>query len=130
MRPLRIGGNQNKPKDIRAGRNFVDEFANKIKFEGIEKIECDTAFDNNDMTSAGTGLFHRTTALAMAALRLGVLLEVGATKGHRIAPGISARGCTSMPPQKIRSKSSAIVRRASFATIRIIRSWKSLKPFL
>jgi hypothetical protein len=74
---VRTGRNQNKPKDVQARRNFFDWVANKIEFDGIEKVERDTAFDNNHMTSAGIRLLHKTSVPAMEGLRPGVLLETG-----------------------------------------------------
>lgn len=71
------GRNHNKPKDIRARKEFYDWVAKKIDIDGIEKIERDKAFDNKAMTSAGIRLFYKTTPPAMEGLRPGVLLEAG-----------------------------------------------------
>lgn len=74
---VRTGRNHNKPKDVQARRTFFDWVASEIVFDGIEKVERDTAFDNNHMTSAGIRLFHKTSVPAMEGLRPGVLLELG-----------------------------------------------------
>jgi Nucleotidyl transferase AbiEii toxin, Type IV TA system len=76
-RQVRTGRNHNKSADVRARREFFDWAAKEIAFDGIEKVERDTAFDNRHMTSAGIRLFHRTAVPAMKALKAGVLLEVG-----------------------------------------------------
>lgn len=76
-RQLRIGRNHNKPKDVQARRKFFDWIAKEIAFDGVEKVERDTAFDNKHMTSAGIRLFYKTTVPAMKGLRPGVLLEAG-----------------------------------------------------
>jgi hypothetical protein len=76
-RPIRTGRNHNKPNDIRARGEFYDWVARKIRIDGIEKVERDTAFDNKDMTSAGIRLFYKPLVPAMQGLRDGVLLEAG-----------------------------------------------------
>jgi Nucleotidyl transferase AbiEii toxin, Type IV TA system len=75
--PLRTGRNHNKAKDVKARRDFFDGVAKKIAFDGIEKVERDTEFDNRNMTSAGIRLSYETLVPAMKGLRPGVLLEAG-----------------------------------------------------
>ena len=76
-RQVRTGRNHNKAKDVRARKDFFDWVAKKIGFDGIEKVERDTAFDNMHLTSAGIRLFYKTSVPAMEGLRPGVLLEAG-----------------------------------------------------
>ena len=76
-RRVRTGRNHNKATDVRARREFFDWVAKEIVFDGIEKVERDTAFDNKHMTSAGIRLFYKTTVAAMEGLTAGVLLEAG-----------------------------------------------------
>jgi hypothetical protein len=77
-RQVRIGRNHNKAKDIRARKDFYDWLVNKkIDIDGINKVERDTAFDNNKMTSAGIRLSYKTHVEAMEGLKSGVLLEAG-----------------------------------------------------
>jgi len=76
-RQIRIGKNHNKAKDVRARKDFFDWVAKKISFDGIEKVERDTAFDNKHLTSAGIRLSYKTTTEGMEGLKPGVLLEAG-----------------------------------------------------
>ena len=76
-RQVRTGKNHNKAKDVRARRDFFDWVAKQISFDGIEKVERDTAFDNMHMTSAGIRLTYKTSTEGMEGLRPGVLLEAG-----------------------------------------------------
>jgi predicted nucleotidyltransferase component of viral defense system len=76
-RQIRIGKNHNKAKDVQARKDFFDWVAKKISFDGIEKVERDTAFDNKHLTSAGIRLSYKTTTEGMEGLKPGVLLEAG-----------------------------------------------------
>ncbi len=60
-RGVRTGPNHDKPAHIESRRAFYDWLANeKIRIDGIEKVERDTAFDNPKLFSAGIRLFYRT----------------------------------------------------------------------
>jgi len=59
-RQVRTGRYHNKAKDIRARKDFHDWVAKKISFNGITKVERDTAFDNRNMTSAGIRLSYKS----------------------------------------------------------------------
>jgi hypothetical protein len=77
-RQVRTGRNHNKAKDIRGRKDFYDWLANKkIRIDGINKVERDTAFDNKKMTSAGIRLSYKTHVETMEGLKSGVLLEAG-----------------------------------------------------
>ena len=81
---VKIGPNHNKPAHIESRRRFYNWLANvKIRIDGIERVERDTAFDNDRLTSAGIRLFYPTHVEAMAGLKEGVLLEAGF---DRVAP--------------------------------------------
>jgi hypothetical protein len=68
---------QTKRSHIQSRRNFYDWLAKTIRIDGVEKVERDTAFDNDDLFSAGIRLSYKSSANAMVGLKPGVLLEVG-----------------------------------------------------
>lgn len=74
---VKTGRNQNSPAHVQSRRDFYDWLAKTIRIDGIERVERDTAFDDRLLRSAGIRLIHKTLVLAMAGLKLGVLLEVG-----------------------------------------------------
>lgn len=77
-RDVKTGRNQTKPAHIQSRRDFYDWLAKeKIRIDGIEKVERDTDFDNKDMFSAGIRLTYLAHADAMQGLKPGVLLELG-----------------------------------------------------
>jgi hypothetical protein len=72
---VKTGRNQNSPAHVQSRRDFYDWLAKTIRIDGIERVERDTAFDDRLLRSAGIRLIHKTLVLAMAGLKLGVLLE-------------------------------------------------------
>jgi hypothetical protein len=76
-RDVKTGRNQDSPAQVRSRKEFYDWLAQKIRIDGIEKVERDTAFDTNKYFSGGIRLFYKTSAKAMDGLKPGVLLEVG-----------------------------------------------------
>src|SRR5262245_33071509 len=77
-RAVKTGKNQNNPAQIKTRTDFYDWLAKAIEFEGITKVERDTAFDDvPNYRSAGIRLNYTTVVEAMEGLREGVLLEVG-----------------------------------------------------
>lgn len=77
-RNVKTGRNQRKPAHIQSRKDFYDWLASeKIRIDGIERVERDTAFDNRDMFSAGIRLTYSVSAGAMPGLKPGVLLELG-----------------------------------------------------
>jgi Nucleotidyl transferase AbiEii toxin, Type IV TA system len=76
-RNVKTGRNQTKRAHVESRKNFYDWLATTIRIDGIEKVERDTAFDNNDFFSAGIRLFYKSTTERLKGLREGVLLEVG-----------------------------------------------------
>lgn len=69
--------NQNKDSHVRSRKDFYDWLANKIKINGIEKVERDTAFDDRLYRSGGIRLFYKSHVKALDVLKPGVLLEAG-----------------------------------------------------
>jgi hypothetical protein len=76
-REVKTGKNQTKPAHIQSRRNFYDWLAQTIKIDGIDKVERDEAFDNATLMSAGIRLTYKPHTEALAALRPGILLELG-----------------------------------------------------
>lgn len=76
-RDVKTGRNQDKPAHIKSRKDFYDWLAETIHVDGIEKVERDTAFDNNDYFSGGIRLFYKGSTKLADGLREGVLLEVG-----------------------------------------------------
>src|SRR5882724_1602098 len=65
-RDVKTGRNQDKPPHIESRRAFYDWLANeKIRIDGITKVERDTAFDNEKLFSAGIRLGYPTKVLAL-----------------------------------------------------------------
>lgn len=76
-RDVKTGRNQDKPAHIKSRKDFYDWLAETIHIDGIEKVERDTAFDNNNYFSGGIRLFYKPTTKLVDGLREGVLLEAG-----------------------------------------------------
>jgi len=77
-RDVKTGRNHDKAAHIESRKQYYDWLANqKIKVDGITKVERDTAFDDEKFRSGGIRLRYPTKVLAVAGLREGVLLEVG-----------------------------------------------------
>jgi hypothetical protein len=76
-REVKTGHNHNKPAHVRSRKEFYDWLAKKIRIDGVEKVERDTAFDNKDFYNGGIRLFYKPSAKAMDGLKPGVLLEAG-----------------------------------------------------
>jgi hypothetical protein len=77
-RDVKTGRNQDRPAHIESRRGFYDWLASeKIQIDGINKVERDTAFDDEKMRSAGIRLHYPTKVPALGGLRQGVVLEAG-----------------------------------------------------
>src|SRR5258707_786078 len=77
-RDVKTKPSQTKPAHVQSRKDFYDWLAaEKIKIDGIDKVERDTAFDNRHMFSAGIRLFYQSHAGEMEGLKPGVLLELG-----------------------------------------------------
>lgn len=77
-RDVKTGRNQDKAAHIESRKQYYDWLANeKIRIDGITKVERDTAFDDEKFRSGGIRLRYPTKVSALAGLREGVLLEAG-----------------------------------------------------
>jgi len=69
-RDVKTGPNHDKAAHIESRRKFYDWLANeKIRIGGFERVERDTTFDNDKLTSAGIRLFYPTHVAAMKGLK-------------------------------------------------------------
>src|ERR1700730_18308370 len=74
-RNVKTGRNQDKPAHIKSRRDFYDWLAHtKIKIDGIDKVERDTAFDSDKLFSGGIRLLYKSR---IDDLKDGILLEAG-----------------------------------------------------
>ena len=75
---VKTGKNHTKPAHIESRRKFYDWLAHeRIKMPGIVKIERDTEFDNEKLTSAGIRLIYDSHFPSLDGIKPWVLLEVG-----------------------------------------------------
>ena len=75
---VKTGRHHDKPAHIESRKRFYDWLANeRIKIDGVTKVERDTDFDDEKLRSAGIRLRYPTEVPALAGLREGVLLEAG-----------------------------------------------------
>ena len=77
-RNVKTGRNQDKPAHVKSRKDFYDWLANtKIKIDGIDTVERDTAFDSEKLFSGGIRLRYRNFTTPIADLKDGILLEAG-----------------------------------------------------
>jgi hypothetical protein len=76
-RGVKTQPNQDKPAHRQGRKAFYDWLARTIKIDGIDRVERDTAFDNEKYFSGGIRLFYRNLTEPVGGLREGVLLELG-----------------------------------------------------
>ena len=69
--------NKTKPAHVASRKSFYDHLADKIKIDGIESVERDTAFDDANYRSAGIRLHYKNQTGTLQGLKDGILLEVG-----------------------------------------------------
>jgi len=63
-RKVKTGRNQDKPAHVKSRKDFYDWLADtKIKIDGIDTVERDTAFDSEKLFSGGIRLGIMVTAL-------------------------------------------------------------------
>ncbi|WFU71451.1 nucleotidyl transferase AbiEii/AbiGii toxin family protein [Bradyrhizobium sp. CB2312] len=78
---LKTGKNHDKPAHIQSRKAFFDWLAQRIKIDGIIKVERDTAFDDvPGYRNGGIRLICNSITEPMDGLRDGVLLEAGFDK--------------------------------------------------
>jgi hypothetical protein len=77
-RNVKTGRNQDKPAHVKSRKDFYGWLANtKIKIDGIDKVERDTAFDSDKLFSGGIRLRYKSFTSRIDDLKDGILLEVG-----------------------------------------------------
>ena len=77
-RNVKTGRNQDKHAHIKSRRDFYDWLANtKIKIDGIDKVQRDTAFDSDKLFSGGIRLSYQNVTTRIEDLKDGILLEAG-----------------------------------------------------
>jgi hypothetical protein len=74
---VKTGKNQEEKAHCESRRIFYDWLAGEIKIDGIEKVERDTAFDDEKYRSGGIRLHYASSASAIEGIKPGILLEVG-----------------------------------------------------
>jgi hypothetical protein len=75
---VKTGRNQGKPAHVKSRKDFYDWLANtKIKIDGIDTVERDTAFDSDKLFSGGIRLRYRSITTPIDDLKDGILLEAG-----------------------------------------------------
>jgi hypothetical protein len=122
---VKTGPNHLKAPHIKSRRDFYDWLARSIKIDGIVKVERDTAFDNDDLFSAGIRLDYKSIANPVEDLRAGVLLEAGFAN---VTPNVPKDiGSWPMIMLLQKSASSTTGQGPSHATIQAIRWSKNCK---
>jgi hypothetical protein len=77
-RHVKTRKNQDKPAHVKSRKDFYDWLANtKIKIDGIDRVERDTAFDSEKLFSGGIRLNYRSLTTPIDDLKDGILLEAG-----------------------------------------------------
>lgn len=71
------GRNHQKPAHVDSRRRFFDWLAENIQIPGIESVNRDHEFDDDQFRGAGIRLIYPTTLQAVVGLKPGILLEVG-----------------------------------------------------
>jgi Nucleotidyl transferase AbiEii toxin, Type IV TA system len=72
-----VGRNHNSDAQIAARKAYFDGLAAQIAVPGMEKVERDTAFDDERFRSAGIRLIYPATSALPEGVKTGVLLEAG-----------------------------------------------------
>jgi hypothetical protein len=74
---VKTGRNQDKPAHIASRRAYYDELSKRIRIPGIDSVERDTFFDDENMRSAGIRLVYSPRTATVSGLKDGILLELG-----------------------------------------------------
>lgn len=75
-RNVKTGRNQDKPAHVKSRRDFYDWLADtKIRIDGIDRVERDTAFDSDKLFSGGIRLRYRSFTSRIDDLKEGILLD-------------------------------------------------------
>jgi hypothetical protein len=93
-RDVKTKTSQDKPAHRQSRKDFYDWLAQTIRIDGIERVERDTAFDNEKYFSGGIRLFYKNVTDPVEGIREGVLLELGFDEVTPNSPrGISSWVC-------------------------------------
>lgn len=77
-RNVKAGRNQDKPAHVKSRSDFYDWLADtRIRIDGIDSVERDTAFDSDKLFSGGIRLHYRSFTSQIDDLKQGILLEAG-----------------------------------------------------
>jgi hypothetical protein len=77
-RNVKAGRNQDKPAHVKSRSDFYDWLADtRIRIDGIDSVERDTAFDSDKLFSGGIRLHYRSFTSRIDDLKQGILLEAG-----------------------------------------------------
>jgi hypothetical protein len=77
-RNVKAGRNQDKPAHVKSRSDFYDWLADtRIRIDGIDSVERDTAFDSDKLFSGGIRLHFRSFTSRIDDLKQGILLEAG-----------------------------------------------------
>jgi hypothetical protein len=77
-RNVKAGRNQDKPAHVKTRGDFYDWLADtRIRIDGIDSVERDTAFDSDKLFSGGIRLHYRSFTSRIDDLKQGILLEAG-----------------------------------------------------
>ena len=95
-RNVKTGRNQDKPAHVKSRKDFYDWLADtKIKIDGIDTVERDTAFDSEKLFSGGIRLRYLGFSTPINDLKDGILLEAGF---DAVAPSFAGHElCTAQP---------------------------------
>lgn len=75
---LPVGKNQTKDSHIEARKNYFESLVDKLKIEGFQSVQRDTAFDDTKlMRNAGIRLNYPNLFGQIQGLKDGILLEIG-----------------------------------------------------
>jgi len=69
--------NHDKPAHVESRRQFFEKLQAKIRIQGIEAVERDTAYDDEKLRNAGLRLQYKSHFGSIPGLKDGILLEVG-----------------------------------------------------
>jgi len=92
---LRVEVNPKKTKEqhVLSRKGFFDWLAANLQINGIEKVERDTAFDDEDAyRSGGIRLLYDSLTEPITGVKSGILLEAGFVPSHPIWNVPSPRG--------------------------------------
>lgn len=72
-----FGKNHQKPAHVESRRHFFDWLTETIRIPGIERVEREPSFDDDQFRGAGIRLIYPSAFQTLTKLKPGILLEVG-----------------------------------------------------